>query len=305
MTLNSNALKIAKEMIERAKELEIVSRRLDNGATILDCGINAKGSQEAGRLFSSICLGGLAKVSLSNRNYGLLKLPTVNVEVEDPRLACIGSQKAGWRVKVGDFFALGSGPARMLLGDSNKPHKEVSRVGVLALETSILPTEAVSRYVSDACGISVENLTILAAKTSSVVGSTQVSSRMVETALFKMDHLGIDVNVVFGVGTAPIAPIIGGDNRMMGVSNDMIIYGSDVQLKIDGDIDIEAIPSNTSADYGMPFLDIFKRSGYDFYKIDQGIFAPAKIAIENISTGEVKVAGKINSKMIKRTLQIF
>ncbi len=304
MALNANAKKIASEMIDRRGELGIKKHNLKNGATLLDCGVKVEGSVEAGRLFSLVCLGGLADVWISEECFGGQNLSTVNVKTSEPRLACIGSQKAGWRVKVADFFGMGSGPARMLLDSATEGLREKSDAGVLALECLTLPGVDVAEYVASKCGIEVENLTILTARTASMVGSVQVSARMVETALFKMDHLGIDATISSGSGTAPIAPLVGGDNQMMGVENDMIIYGSEVKLTVNGEVDVEAIPSLSSPEYGVPFAEIFKRAGYDFYKIDQGIFAPARITVENKKTGEIKSAGEINIPMIEKSLEL-
>jgi methenyltetrahydromethanopterin cyclohydrolase len=302
MTLNANAIKIAGEMIDRAEKLGIKKHQLKNGATLLDCGVNLKGSTEAGKHFAALCLGGLADVWISEERFGGLELSTVNVKTSEPRRACIGSQKAGWRVKVGDFFGMGSGPARLLLDSTPEGLQEESDAGVLALECSTLPGIDVAEHVAGKCGIEAENLTILAVRTASIVGSTQVSARMVETALFKMDHLGIDVFVSSGSGTAPIAPIIGDNNRMMGVENDMIIYGSNVHLNVEGKVDVDAIPSRSSPEYGVPFAEIFKRAGYDFYKIDQEIFAPARVTMENTVTGGTSSAGEVNFEMVEKSL---
>jgi methenyltetrahydromethanopterin cyclohydrolase len=303
MNLNANATGIVEGMKTRAGELGIEVLKLENKATVLDCGVKAKGCLEAGKLFSSVCLGGLAEVTLAKEDYGGLKLPSVKVKTENPHIACIASQKAAWKVNVGNFFALGSGPARILAERSKQGYTERSEVGVLALECATLPGADVAGYVADKCGIATENLSILATRTASEAGSTQVSARMVETALFKMEHSKISVNVISAAGTSPIAPIIGDDDKMMGVTNDMIIYGSQVHLKVEGDVDVETMPSTSSSEYGLPFLEIFKRSEYDFYKIDQGIFAPAKITVENTTSGEIRSAGKINTAMIKKTLE--
>ncbi|GBE17837.1 methenyltetrahydromethanopterin cyclohydrolase [archaeon BMS3Abin16] len=302
MTLNENALEIAGAMIEGKDRFGVEEARLECGATVVDCGVNAVGSVEAGLLFSRVCLGGLAEVAVSNEGFGALGLPVVSVRTDAPRLACIGSQKAGWSVKVGGFFGMGSGPARMLLDSAPEGLREDSDVGVLALECSVLPGDDVAEYVAGKLGIDAGNLTILAVRTASVAGSVQVSARMVETALFKMDHLEITADIVSGEGTAPIAPVKGGDSRMMGVENDMIIYGSSVKLTVSEDVDVEAIPSVSSPEYGVPFAEIFKRAGYDFYKIDQGIFAPAQVTVENIASGEIKIAGEVNFEMVEKTI---
>jgi methenyltetrahydromethanopterin cyclohydrolase len=302
MKLNKSAAKIAMEMIEKSKELRINIHKLKNGATILDCGIKSKGGLEAGRLYSSVCLGGLAKVSISKENFGEIKLPTVKVETDEPWKACIGSQKAGWNVKIEEYLGMGSGPARMLLNSADERYKEDSDIGVLALENSKLPNEKVSGHIAKKCGVDEDKLILLTARTASLVGSTQVSARMVETALYKMNYLGMDFEVSKASGFAPIAMVIGDDKRMMGIENDMIIYGATVHLEVEGDLDIKAIPSISSPDYGEPFSEVFKKAGYDFYKIDPGIFAPAMVTVKDLMTGRIKNAGYINSLMIEKTL---
>jgi methenyltetrahydromethanopterin cyclohydrolase len=304
MKLNERAWRIVEELKKRSSKLQIKSFELEKGATVLDCGVREKGGLEAGRLYSQACLGGLARVWITKERYGKIRLPTVNVETEEPRLACIGSQKAGWRIKAGDFFALGSGPARMLKASSSEKYRESADEAVLSLECSALPGDEVAGYVAGECGIGEKSLALLAARTASLVGSTQISARMVETAIFKMDRLGFDVNITHASGSAPIAPVIGGDDKMMGATNDMIIYGSSVNLKVEGELDVEPICSKSSSEYGMPFLEVFKRSGYDFYRIDQDIFGPAQITVENVETGQVKSAGLVNTPMIEKTLTL-
>ncbi|MEE8403561.1 MAG: methenyltetrahydromethanopterin cyclohydrolase, partial [Candidatus Hydrothermarchaeaceae archaeon] len=120
----------------------------------------------------------------------------------------------------------------------------------------------------------------------------------------KMDHLGYDVNSVkSGRGSAPIAPVIGDDNAMMGLTNDMIIYGAKVHLCTDTEVDVKNITSSSSPAYGRPFAEIFKDAGHNFYKIDPGIFAPAEVSIENTQTGKIKRAGTINSEVLKKAME--
>jgi methenyltetrahydromethanopterin cyclohydrolase len=124
---------------------------------------------------------------------------------------------------------------------------------------------------------------------------------MVEACLLKIEHLGYDVNSVTSAGgSAPIAPVIGDDNLMMGITNDMIIYGARVFLRAGTEIDIEKVPSSSSPAHGRPFAEIFKDAGYDFYKIGPEIFAPAEVSIENTQTKEIKKAGNTNPEIIKK-----
>ncbi|MBU2560286.1 methenyltetrahydromethanopterin cyclohydrolase [archaeon] len=303
MNLNENAVNIAKELIERKSELNIEHFELENGTKIIDCGVNAPGSLEAGRLFALACMGGLAEIEIKDRGLGLKK---VIVKTEHPAISCLASQKAGWCIDAEGYFALGSGPARIL---AKKPKETIEKVGyveeadasLIALESGKFPPAQICDMIARECGIRPENLYVLIARTASLAATVQISARMVETCLFKMDHLGYDTNTIKSAsGTAPIAPLIGDDNLMMGLTNDMVIYGSSVSLEADADFDVDKIPSSSSPDYGRPFAQIFKDAGYNFYKIDEGIFAPALVSIENTQTNEIKKAGEINNDIIGR-----
>jgi methenyltetrahydromethanopterin cyclohydrolase len=306
MNLNENAVKIAKELIERKNELNIEHFELENGTKIIDCGVNVPGGLEVGRLFALACMGGLSEIEIKEGDMGLKE---VIVKTDYPAISCLASQKAGWCIDAEGYFALGSGPARILARKPKKTHEKVGYAeefdkAVIALESSKFPPAEICDMIARECGIGAENLYVLITRTASLAGTVQISARMVETCLYKMDHLGFDANSIkSATGTALIAPIAGDDNLMMGLTNDMIIYGSSVSLQTDTDFDAEKIPSSSSTAYGKPFADIFKDAGYNFYKIDEGIFAPAKVTIENSSTGEIKTAGKINLELIKKVTE--
>jgi len=300
MNLNKNAVKIAGELLERQEELKINSFKLRNGAKIIDCGIEAKGSFEAGKLFAQACTGGLAEFEFSMRHFRDFSLPSIEVATDFPALACFASQKAGWNIKGENFSAIGSGPARILAKSPKKiGYSEKANEALIALETSTYPSEKICESIAEECGIMAKNLYILIARTASLVGSIQISARMVETALFKLDYLGYDVNTIeTAFGSAPVAPVVGNDAQMMGMTNDMIIYGSEVFLYTQENIDAAKIPSNTSPAYGKPFSEIFRECGYDFYKINPAIFAPAEVYVNNAK------AGGINPEIIKKSLNL-
>ena len=65
LSVNLASLPIVEDMINRKEDLNIEVIKLENGATVLDCGVNVMGSFEAGKLFTKICLGGLAHVGIS------------------------------------------------------------------------------------------------------------------------------------------------------------------------------------------------------------------------------------------------
>ena len=113
LSVNRGALKIVENMIKDAEQLSIDVCELTNGATVIDAGVRVKGGLEAGVLIGKICLGGLGEVSLYPHWLDDILLPAVSVHTDQPIVACLASQFAGWRIKVGDYFVMGSGPARL------------------------------------------------------------------------------------------------------------------------------------------------------------------------------------------------
>lgn len=318
LSVNEKAYNIVKEMIANKEELNIDVIKLENGATVLDCGVNVPGSWEAGKLFTKICLGGLAEVSISPSPYESIVLPYVKVKTSHPAISTLGSQKAGWVVKVGKYFAMGSGPARALAKKPKKTYEEIGyednyNKAVLCLEASKLPNEEVAEYVAKECGVEVEDVYLLVAPTASLVGAIQISGRVVENGTYKMlEVLEFDVKkVVYASGLAPIAPIVGDDFTMMGVTNDMVLYGGVTQyyIKSDENDDIESLakslPSVASKDYGKPFLEVFKAADYDFYKIDKSMFAPAVVVVNDITKGKIYKSGKVNVDIIKKSIGLI
>ncbi|RLG86657.1 MAG: methenyltetrahydromethanopterin cyclohydrolase, partial [Thermoprotei archaeon] len=59
LSMNKLAANIVKEIIDREKELNVVTKKIGR-ATIVDAGLKTRSSFEAGILISKICLGGLA-----------------------------------------------------------------------------------------------------------------------------------------------------------------------------------------------------------------------------------------------------
>ena len=125
-------------------------------------------------------------------------------------------------------------------------------------------------------------LTFVVAPTASLAGGVQISARILETGLHKMETLGFDVRrVVSGMGTAPIPPVAKNDLRAIGRTNDCILYGGQARYTVRaGDAELaelaRKVPASASRDYGTPFYDIFQRYEGDFYKIDPLLFSPGR-----------------------------
>jgi len=280
------------------------------GTRIIDCGVKAIGGLEAGRQLAEICLADCGRVSV-DAGSGAVGGLIVSVQTDQPVLACLASQYAGWQITGEKFFAMGSGPMRAaalrepLFRDIGVSDRASRVVGVL--ETSKLPPDAVCEQIAEQCGVQPANLTLLAARTASIAGSVQIVARTVETALHKLHALGYDVNkIVSGYGSAPLPPIAADDLTAIGRTNDAVLYGGQVTLWLrDGDADVAQIgpriPSSASPDFGEPFADIFERFGRDFYKIDPLLFSPAAITIVNLETGKAHRFGELRPDVLLRS----
>ncbi|MGL4669981.1 MAG: methenyltetrahydromethanopterin cyclohydrolase [Methanobacteriaceae archaeon] len=316
VSVNLKSKEIVDEMINKADDLGIAISKLENGATILDCGVNVLGSFKAGELYTKICLGGLAEVGISIPGdlSDKFALPSVKIKTHFPSISTLGAQKAGWSVSVGDFFALGSGPARALAKKPAETYEEIgyeddADVAILTLEADVLPSDEVAELIAKECNVSTDKVYLLVAPTSSIVGSIQIAGRVVENGTYKMlEALHFDVNKVkFAAGIAPIAPVDPDGLKAMGKTNDAVLFGGRTYYYLEseeGD-DIKALaeqlPSSAADGYGKPFFEVFKEAEFDFYKIDKGMFAPAEVVINDLRTGELFKAGYVNVELLKKS----
>ncbi len=311
LSVNELALEIFDNLAEFADEFNAVYHELDNGARIVDCGVSTPGGYAAGRAFTEICMGGLGEVSFRMGHIGQFPNAFIDVFTDFPSVSCLGAQKAGWTVKVQNYFAMGSGPARAL---SLKPKHTYEVIGyeddfdsaVIALESDHLPNGAVMEKIAEECEVDVANVCAVVAPTASIVGSIQVSGRCVETAIYKLNELGFDTRkIVSAMGTAPVPPVKKDATRAMGTTNDATIYHGRIVLTMKApEIKdyLEKIPSNKSKGYGRPFYEIFKDAKFDFYQIDTSLFSPAEVVINELTDGVVYHVGAVNPEV---TLKSF
>src|SRR5690554_1177477 len=99
----------------RADEFRCAVRDV-GGASVLDCGVDGIGSLQTGLVLARLCLGDHAEVALAPAEPDMITDIAVTVATDHPIAACLGGQYAGWPLSVGSFFAMASGPMRMLRG---------------------------------------------------------------------------------------------------------------------------------------------------------------------------------------------
>ncbi len=313
--INENAYRLTELMIKKPEKYNIGVKCESNGVRILDAGLHCKGSILAGIKIAEICMGGLGNISLG-MDYTRRIPSTVYVNSSVPVIACLSSQYAGWSLSVvkednagKPFNCLGSGPARVLANREDLikeiAYSEISQKGVLILEVASYPPRKIIDKIINDCRLNPENLVLIITPTTSLAGTTQVVSRVLEVAMHKLHALKFPLeNVVEGFANAPLPLPSNNFLEAMGRTNDAILYGGLVQLIVSGsDSECEnlamALPSSNSKDYGKSFAEIFKSVSYDFYNIDPMLFAPAKVMISNLDSGKSWIGGKLNLSLLE------
>jgi methenyltetrahydromethanopterin cyclohydrolase len=160
LSINAEALTIAERMIAQAERLDIQVSHLACGVRIIDAGINAPGSWQAGKLIAEISLGGLGSVEFMPAYFGAdspaseeagFWLPAVRVVVDHPVIACLSSQYAGWGIRREGYFAIGSGPARARAAVEplfqQLEYRDHGEAAVIILEGRQWPTDEVGQYI--------------------------------------------------------------------------------------------------------------------------------------------------------------
>jgi methenyltetrahydromethanopterin cyclohydrolase len=312
--MNRLAGKIADRMVEEAATLRVRSTTLPVGARLIDAGVEVEGGLGAGLALAEICMGGLGHVAYTPVLVGERSWPGVTVWTDHPAISCMASQYAGWAISVDKFFAMGSGPLRAHARVERElfeklKYEEAADDGVLVLEGRTLPSDAVATWVAQKARLRPSQLTFVVAPTASLAGGVQISARILETGLHKMETIGFDVRkVVSGIGTAPIPPVAKNDLRAIGRTNDCILYGGQAHYTVRGE-DAELaelaskVPASASRDYGTPFYEIFQRYEGDFYKIDPLLFSPAEVWLTSVESGKTFHAGRLNPEVLESSLR--
>jgi methenyltetrahydromethanopterin cyclohydrolase len=312
LSLNDRAVELADRLAADAEAARVAVTTLPNGTRVIDCGAQAAGGFEAGRIFAEICMGGLGTVAYAPLVLHGSWLLGVTVTTDRPAIACLAAQYAGWRIDRDGYFAMGSGPGRALIRAEDLyddlDWDEHAGGAVLCLETREPPPPPIADFVAERAGVPASALTLLMAPTASVAGGVQIAARVVETALHKLHELDFDVRrVVAGFGSCPLPPVAGDDMAAIGRTNDAVLYGGQVHLTVEADADdelrelVERLPAAASSDYGEPFGKVLKDAEYDFYKIDPLLFSPAQIRLTSVGTGRSFEAGAVNLEVLERS----
>ena len=319
LSVNALARPLFEALVRDAERLRVAVEHDSRGVTLVDAGIAAPGSIEAGLLVARIGLADLGDVHLATGGGGGFDDWPDRVEVRSsqPVLACLASQYAGWSLAATKeetggrrFFALGSGPARALAAKeplfADLGYRDRAERGVLVLEVDRPPPAVVLDKVLRDCGLAADGLGVVLTPTASLAGTTQVVARVLEVALHRAHELGFALaDIVEGSGSAPL-PAPGADMmEAMARTNDAILYGGRVHLVVAGEADAarslaERLPSTNSRDHGRSFGELFEAAGRDFYRLDGALFAPAEVWVSHLGSGRTWHAGRLDTALLRR-----
>jgi methenyltetrahydromethanopterin cyclohydrolase len=311
LSVSNLAKKLVEKLIDNSKKLNVLVKKGPLNCTIIDAGIKIKGSEQAGKLIAEICMGGLGIINLKKTNtFPHWPLET-KVESKHPVISCLASQYAGWNLSHEKFYALASGPGRAIARREelfkDLQYVDQSKFVYLVMEVDKTPPKEIIEKISNDCKTTAENIILILTPTQSISGVIQVVSRVSEVGLHKLHTLKFPLeNVEEVCGSAPIPPVSKDFITSMGRTNDAILYGGNVELKVRGTDEqisklAKNLPSTSSKDYGKPFAEIFKNYKGDFYAIDPNLFSPGKVTITSLETNKIFVEGKLNSDLLDKS----
>jgi len=313
LSINKLAFRLVEKLLAEPDYYGVTVERLPSGATVIDTGLEAPGGYEAGLATTRIAMGGAGAASLGYADFGV-KLPTVIVSTDHPAVALFGAQLAGWRIKTEGYTADGSGPARALALKPKKVFRKIeyqdeADVAVLLLEADRKPPDEAAVLVAEKCGVDPGEVYLLLTSTTSMAGMVQISGRVVETGLFRLDVLGLDLKkVLYGAGYAPVMPVHPDWGKAMGRAEDALTYGGVTSYVVDEGDEIlrdlaERAPSSNCKDYGKTSYEIYKAVDFDFTQIDPALFAPAVMSLTSARTGSTFTRGEINLEVLKNSIR--
>ena len=285
-SLNRNAVELVDEALDFADELNIAGYELDSGATVVDFGVEADGGLEAGLLLAEIQTAGLATLQSRMGHVDGSPTPYVEVTTDHPGVALLGCQKAGWELDMPGFAGLGSGPARALVGEEREfqalGYYDEFDLTVLCVESATLPGDDVVEHVAEKANVNEAAVFLPTTALGSTAGSVTAAARAAELAVFRLFELGYDPeHLQSAAGSAPVAPVSYDETEAMGRTNDALAYGGEVHLTVAEDFDrFDEVPSSAADEYGRPFSDVFAEADYDFYEVDESVFAPAAVTVD-------------------------
>ncbi len=315
LSINRLAMQTVREILGEPERLGVGVDTLANGSTLIDMGLKVPGGWEAARLYTVITLGGLGMVSYEPFLLGERTLSAVRAMIDQPELACVASQIAGWRIDQPGkaLAAILAGPGRALNHDQLDHYFEYTdyrddhHEAVVCIQASEPVADETAATIAAACRVRPENLYILLAPNRSLVCAVQVAARIVEQSLHRLAEEGFELRSTrYAHGLGVIPPLTQDDVAAMGRINDSLLYGGIATVYVDAEDDecrrvVGRAVSQASSAYGRPFVEIYEEAGRDFYEIPLDLHSPAVLHLNNLKTGRTFSAGEINEAVLMKS----
>jgi methenyltetrahydromethanopterin cyclohydrolase len=97
----------------------------------------------------------------------------------------------------------------------------------------------------------------------------------------------------------------------MGSTNDCVIYCGETNYTVsfEGELAkledfVRKVPSTTSDDFGKPFYQTFKAANFDFFKVDAGMFAPARVTVNDLKNKKTISSGGLYPEILLESFGI-
>ncbi len=312
-SLNERAAEILhREVIPHLDALGCQMYTLQNGATVLDMGLKAKGGWLAAKAFTETGLGGLGELRYTSMAVGGHRLPVASVWVDRPALAELGAHDAFLYVQHHGVNRAVSGPVRTVRAADKfaqaVPYRDPDpAVAVCHIQMDSPPDEELLERIAEVAQLPPGRLILLVAKTGCLTGAAQVCARNVEQSLPSLLDQGFPIEaVVQACGSAPIPAVVDDELLAYGRVNDGLIYGQETCLYVDcEDAEIERLreilPFCKNKDvYGQPFEELFARCGQLWRNVPREWDAPCKVNFFNLRTGQTHSIGQLHEGVLER-----
>ncbi len=155
------------------------------------------------------------------------------------------------------------------------------------------------------CALSAEALTLILTPTTSLAGTTQVVARVLEVALHKAHELGFALDAHrrrrrhrAAAGAEPRRRRGDGPHQRRHPVRRPRAPVRARQRRRGAAARRSACRRATRATIGRSFAEIFKDAGFDFYKIDPALFAPAEVWVSNLDSGSTWHGGALDMALL-------
>lgn len=225
--VGESALELAEEAIDFAPELGTSARRLDAGTTVIDLGVDADGTLEAGLLLASLRRGGLLAAEIRIGSVGSHTWPVLEATTGHPdllaRLAHTESVEA-WTV---------SGPG---LAGHHDPFAVVSAQGEEAI------AEAGAAAIAASVGVGTQELYIATVSPGSSSWRVDAAAATLEATINAANDVLEGSSITEALVQAPLPPAMDDGAAAVDVARATRRFGTRIHLRVPDRLEPETNP---------------------------------------------------------------